>query len=73
MPKKTFDPATWLLGGIFAVLLAILGYVVTLSRDMASTKVEVRYLKEQMQSVAEYVGPLWLAHKRGEVDDAVGK
>ena len=65
MPRKRFDPTTWLLTGIFGVLLAILGYIVTLTRDTAATKVEVKQLKEQTQSVAEYVGPLWMAHLKG--------
>ena len=59
--RKRVDPTSWLLGGILAVLLAIFGYVVKLTGDVACATTQVKYLNEQMKDVAEMVGELWRA------------
>jgi len=59
--RKPIDPVSWLLGGILAVLLAVFGYVVKLTADVACATTQVKYLNEQMQDVAKMVGELWRA------------
>ena len=61
MRRKPIDPVSWLLGGILAVLLAVFGYVVKLTADVACATTQVKYLNEQMQDVAKMVGELWRA------------
>ena len=61
MRRKPIDPVSWLLGGILAVLLAVFGYVVKLTADVACAATQVKYLNEQMQDVAKMVGELWRA------------
>ena len=61
MRRKPIDPVSWLLGGILAVLLAVFGYVVKLTADVACATTQVKYLNEQMKDVAEMVGELWRA------------
>ena len=59
--KRKVDPVAWLLGGILAVLLAVFGYVVKLTGDVACVTTQVKYLNEQMHDVADMVGELWRA------------
>jgi len=59
--RKPIDPASWLLGSILAVLLAVFGYVVKLTADVACAATQVKALNEQMHDVAEMVGELWRA------------
>lgn len=61
MTRKRTDPVQWLLGGILAVLLAVFGYVVKLTGDVASVKTRVEVMAEQMKDVARMVGELWRA------------
>ena len=61
MRRKPLDLTQWLLGGIFGVLLAVFGYVVKLTADVACATTQVKALNEQMHDVADMVGELWRA------------
>lgn len=62
--RKRLDPVPWLLSGIFAVLLAIFGYIISLDRTTTRTATRLEALEAQMAQVAEYVGPLWMARNQ---------
>ena len=57
---KPVDATQWLLTGIFAVLLAIFGYVVKLTADVACCRTQVEALNSQMHDAAELVSKLVL-------------
>jgi hypothetical protein len=64
MTRKRVDLVPWLLSGIFAVLLAIFAYIISLNTTTTRTATRLEALEGQMRDVAGYIGPLWLARNQ---------
>ena len=53
----------WAAGIVLTVSLAMFGFILKLTADVACAKAQVETLNEQMYDVAEMVGELWRARK----------